>query len=246
MEETGSTEKLTNAVFDFIEELDRQQDVSSLLGAFHGLVKRFGFVSYCIGDASSPHKQRSGRIWAVTWPEGWLRRFLDHNYIADDPIVQEILTHNKPFRWRDVRVDEAGLSGQIMDEAGEFRLKDGFGLPIYSPDGSVIGISLGAEHYELDKRDEYGLHLAAIYFHAKLERLRAQAAPRPLVPRLTPRERECLTWVAAGKTDWEISQILNIAQQTAHEHVQNALVKLNATTRAQAVAIALLTRQISA
>jgi LuxR family quorum sensing-dependent transcriptional regulator len=50
--------------------------------------------------------------------------------------------------------------------------------------------------------------------------------------------------VAAGKTDWEISQILNIAEQTAHEYVQNALTKLNATTRAQAVAIAIFTKQI--
>ena len=62
--------------------------------------------------------------------------------------------------------------------------------------------------------------------------------------RLTPRERECLEWVAAGKTDWEISQILNISEQTAHGYVQNALTKLNARTRAQAVALAIHSSQI--
>ena len=68
--------------------------------------------------------------------------------------------------------------------------------------------------------------------------------PTAKVSKLTPRERECLSWVASGKTDWEISQILNISEQTAHEYVQNAISKLNATTRAQAVAVAMLTRQI--
>jgi DNA-binding CsgD family transcriptional regulator len=73
--------------------------------------------------------------------------------------------------------------------------------------------------------------------------LRAQR-PAPPGPNLTPRERECLKWVAAGKTDWEISQILNISEQTAHGYVQNALIKLGARTRAQAVAQALLSAQL--
>jgi hypothetical protein len=46
------------------------------------------------------------------------------------------------------------------------------------------------------------------------------------------------------KTDWEISQILNISEKTAREYVQNALMKLKATTRAQAVAAAIFTKQL--
>jgi DNA-binding CsgD family transcriptional regulator len=86
--------------------------------------------------------------------------------------------------------------------------------------------------------------MSAHYFHARLGRIRARNAPPSRGPRLTPRERECLTWVASGKTDWEISQILRIAEQTVHEYVQNALIKLNATTRAQAVAVAIVSKQI--
>jgi len=86
--------------------------------------------------------------------------------------------------------------------------------------------------------------MAAIYFHAKLEQLRAGPTSRFAESRMTPRERECLSWVAAGKTDWEISQILSIAEQTVHEYVQNTLIKLRAATRAQAVATAIFTKQI--
>ena len=49
--------------------------------------------------------------------------------------------------------------------------------------------------------------------------------------------------MAAGKTDWEFAQILAISEQTAHGYVQNALVKLGARTRAQAVAL-MLTSQL--
>jgi DNA-binding CsgD family transcriptional regulator len=61
---------------------------------------------------------------------------------------------------------------------------------------------------------------------------------------LTPREREVLTWVAKGKSAWEISQILHIAKRTVDAHVQTAAHKLGAANRAQAVAIALLHRLI--
>ena len=61
---------------------------------------------------------------------------------------------------------------------------------------------------------------------------------------LTPREREILTWVAKGKSAWEIGKILHIVKRTVDAHVQTATRKLGAANRAQAVAIALLHRLI--
>jgi DNA-binding CsgD family transcriptional regulator len=61
---------------------------------------------------------------------------------------------------------------------------------------------------------------------------------------LTPREREVLTWVAKGKSAWEIGEILHITKRTVDEHVQTAARKLGAANRAQAVAVALLHRLI--
>ena len=161
-----------------------------------------------------------------------------------DPLIRHMGTTSEPFRWSDVRAGAGPVALQVLDEATEFGMNDGFALPIYGTDGAMIGVTVAAEHYELDKRDEAALHMAAIYFHAKFSRFRMRNPPIPKVSKLTPRERECLSWVASGKTDWEISQILNISEQTAHEYVQNAITKLNATTRAQAVAVAMLTRQI--
>jgi DNA-binding CsgD family transcriptional regulator len=85
--------------------------------------------------------------------------------------------------------------------------------------------------------------MASLYLHAKWSELRP-CRPEDPEGRLTPRERECLAWIASGKTDWEISQILAISRQTVHGYVQSALSRLGARTRAQAVALAMHSRQI--
>lgn len=53
--------------------------------------------------------------------------------------------------------------------------------------------------------------------------------------RLSPRERDCLVFVAQGKSDWEIGMILGVSKTTAHTHIENAKRKLDCRTRAQAV-----------
>jgi LuxR family quorum sensing-dependent transcriptional regulator len=80
-----------------------------------------------------------------------------------------------------------------------------------------------------------------------LEALRRKDAKQsePAAIHLTTRERDCLSWVASGKTDWEIGQILGISAATAKEYVNRAMHKLDAVSRAQAVAVAIQNRQIS-
>jgi LuxR family quorum sensing-dependent transcriptional regulator len=52
---------------------------------------------------------------------------------------------------------------------------------------------------------------------------------------LTPREREIMQWVAVGKTDDEIADILSIGTTTVTSHVENAKQKLDAFRRTYAV-----------
>ena len=57
-----------------------------------------------------------------------------------------------------------------------------------------------------------------------------------VAPALTDRERDCLAWAAEGKTEWEIGQILSIAESTVDSHLSRVRAKLGANTRTQAVA----------
>ena len=56
---------------------------------------------------------------------------------------------------------------------------------------------------------------------------------------LTPREAEVLTWVAQGKSNYEIGVILSACTGTICKHVEHILAKLNVENRTAAAVIAL-------
>jgi DNA-binding CsgD family transcriptional regulator len=82
------------------------------------------------------------------------------------------------------------------------------------------------------------IHLISHTFMRQLDRIQGESgAERGL---LTRREAECLDWVARGKTSQEIASVLRRSTETVEFHLSNAMQKLNARSRAHAVAIACL------
>jgi DNA-binding CsgD family transcriptional regulator len=56
---------------------------------------------------------------------------------------------------------------------------------------------------------------------------------------LSERERECLFWVAEGKTTDDVALIVGVSANTANRYIAHAIRKLSAANRAKAVAIAI-------
>ncbi|TCT07281.1 helix-turn-helix domain-containing protein [Paralcaligenes ureilyticus] len=52
---------------------------------------------------------------------------------------------------------------------------------------------------------------------------------------LTTKELSCLRWAAIGKTSWEMSMILGMAERTVNFHIQNACQKLQVRGRQAAI-----------
>lgn len=92
------------------------------------------------------------------------------------------------------------------------------------------------------------LTLAATLFHVRqtgappLQSPSAGAQSAPV--RLTPREREVLSWVAAGKSYWEVGRILGISERTVRHFMANSRAKLDAVSNKQAVALAVASELI--
>lgn len=55
---------------------------------------------------------------------------------------------------------------------------------------------------------------------------------------LTPREAEVLSWVAKGKTNRDIAEILGMSPRTVSKHLEHVFEKLGVETRAAAAALA--------
>ena len=52
----------------------------------------------------------------------------------------------------------------------------------------------------------------------------------------TERERQVFLWVREGKTNWEIGEILGIAERTVRFHIENIFKKLDVSSRIQVAA----------
>ena len=72
-----------------------------------------------------------------------------------------------------------------------------------------------------------------------------QVRPSEPIAALTERQKECVVWVAAGKTDWEISQILGIAEETVADHLKHARDRYGGGNRTTLVARTLYDTSIS-
>lgn len=62
---------------------------------------------------------------------------------------------------------------------------------------------------------------------------------------LNDKEIEILTWIARGKTAWEVATILGLSRRTVEWHLKNSKAKLQATNITHAVATAVGARKIA-
>lgn len=62
----------------------------------------------------------------------------------------------------------------------------------------------------------------AFAFEAARKLYLVRPASAASAPVLTDRQRDCVLWVARGKSDWEISRILGISEETVIRHLKHA------------------------
>ena len=120
-------------------------------------------------------------------------------------------------------------------------------LTMFDDDDSIFSaLRAGARGYLLKGADREqircGIQAAAngeIIFGAQLaERMLGYftaAAPPPVFPQLTEREREVLELVAQGQDNTSIAARLRLSQKTVRNNVSNILAKLQVADRAQAI-----------
>ena len=113
--------------------------------------------------------------------------------------------------------------------------------PVHLPFGQVGAVSFtmpDRERNDLSAEfaafgDELGVY--ARTFVSGYVPVMCRAQRLPAGSRLSKREVECLRWAAIGKTDFEISTIIERSRATVRFHIHNASIKLDAVNRSQTV-----------
>lgn len=175
------------------------------------------------------------------YPPAWRARYEDAGYAEIDPLIRHCLSRTVPLIWDDDLFK--GPAARIRDEAKTYGLVYGVSCPVHDRGGTFSMLSMATDcpfqHLEADTLRLLSLsQLFANFVHSAMRKLLDSECRQQSACDLTAREREALQWAGRGKTAWEISKILGIGQRTAVFHLSNAVRKLGANNRAQAVVIA--------
>src|ERR1700722_12618689 len=222
---------------DFVDAVERL-NAPGVIQLFESEIKACGFHAYIMAGLPAPGTALAELTVANGWPTEWFELYTRENFSAMDPVPRHGAGTVQPFEWSEARYDKDDdpAAHLVMTRATEFRLMDGYCIPMHYDDGGAV-ISLATEHLHLDPVAKSALQLIGVYAHNRIRSLaRPQQEKRDL---LTAREREVLRWVAGGKTSWEISVILRISERTVKFHLVEASRKLNALNRTAAVPKAL-------
>lgn len=177
----------------------------------------------------------------LNYPDEWQERYFEMGYDRIDPIIKMSRRRAGSFRWSELYNDTSTNEDErrVFDEAATFGLRSGISVPLHGPDGSFAIMSFArARNCEFKNRAVTYLQLAAFHFHLRVAKF-ANVSAAEEAPDLSLRERECILWVARGKSSWEIGRILGISVNTVNFHVKNVLRKLDTDSRTAAAIKAL-------
>lgn len=234
---------------NFTETAKRVSSIDELASEFDAVTRDFGIERYALVSLADFYLPRNKLIGFSRFPAGWDDHYAEKRYYELDPIFQLTPTYELPFTWDSDLVRKGLTKDQIefFREAKEVGMAFGLSVPVHSVAQPPAVVSVAGSTDDLSPEQIHSVHLMALYLHGAAVRLykRRHGPAGDSKPTLSVRERECLRWVATGKTNWEIGRILSISENTVHYHIERAKRKLDASTRTQAVVSALFEDHIS-
>lgn len=99
-------------------------------------------------------------------------------------------------------------------------------------------VSVAADGRALVARRLGPVGLGEVMWLIALRAADAVAPSRLGTASLTPRETEVLSWIAKGKTNRDVGEILGMSPRTVNKHLEHVFEKLGVETRAAAAALA--------
>jgi len=174
----------------------------------------------------------------TNYPEAWKSHYVA-NYLHDiDPTIQAAARSVAPVDWSRLKRDPGYKN--VFQHSRDFGLPfQGMSVPIRGMLGDVgvlcVCSSLSESEWTGLKREITGSLLQnAVHLHDTV--INTDPLTKKLYqPQLSTRETEVLQWVAAGKSQQDIGDILCISLRTVEVHLRSAREKLCAVSTAQAV-----------
>jgi DNA-binding CsgD family transcriptional regulator len=172
----------------------------------------------------------------LTYPPAWLARYLAMGYADIDPVLREGFRRTLPFQWRELEISGGPEAAFLADSAAHGVGPHGYSIPVSTKHGhrGLLAVAYSGSEEEWSKFLS-ATQPSLIQIAARLHRRVVGELFGEDRPHLTPRELECLRWIALGKDTTEIAAILRISPHTTRDYLKSVHYKLDCATSAQAV-----------
>lgn len=231
-------------VLDICESLLEVQDLDqyhrTLALAAHALsCDTFGGFFMQEGNAAAGS---TPRVQGFTNVPAGFQTYFAADAARRDPVMQLMKRSSLPLVWNKDTYVDAGR-GDMWEEGASWGMASGMIVAMHLPGGKhfCLGIETSKQLKPGDPScaaDLADLSLIVAYAQAAAEKLVLDPETDQANP-LSVREREVLAWSAAGKTAWETSRILSIAESTVTKHLDSAMKKMLCANKTHAVARAI-------
>lgn len=204
-----------------IRELASEAELAEALGE---IALDLGFRYFALTHHVDVRKS-SAAIRLHNYPAGWAEWFDEQQLGATDPVHRASNRTSVGFAWSRIgeMIPLTPRDQTVLKLARDAGIGDGFTVPAHVPGEAHGSCSFAAASGVALREEQLPLaQLAGAFAFEAARRMRRLREPQPPLPRLTDRQRECLTWAARGKSDWEISRILGVSHETVIRHLKQA------------------------
>ena len=227
----------TLSLSDFAAACRDEDDVRGLWQLTVAFYRARGIdkISYHSDTGRGPDHKDKG-VAAVGFPKGWVCHYIEADLVKIDPIPELALTMTRPFRWSEtaglMRLSEAQEG--YMRQLAQANLGDGLAMQVFGPNlrNAYVGLGFADRDRQFEPAEMFELQCAAQIAHIRYCELTEEEERSPAD--LSPREREILEWIARGKSNSVIADILGLSRHTVDTITRRIYDKLNVNDRTTA------------
>ena len=234
---------------NFLRDVGATSTEIELADALATVTREMGFTYFALAHHVDIRRAPQPAIRLHNYPDDWVAYYDDNSLGVSDPVHRASHLTSVGFAWSEIpKMIALTPRDHEMLIRGEAKgIGDGFTIPANVP-GETHGSCSFANPRGTAIREE-DLPLAqlvgAFAFEAARRLWRVRSSDAAALPKLTDRQRECIMWVARGKSDWEISRILGIQHETVIRHLKQARERYGVAKRTMLAVHALFDGSIS-
>lgn len=223
-------------VGQLIGMVDEVASADDLMAAMSDICTILGFQFFALSHHVDLLKASSSAIRLHNYPARWADYYDANALGVSDPVHRASHKTRVGFRWSRMpdMIPLTASDRQVLALGREQGVGDGFTVPANVP-GEACGSCSFANEAGKPLPDDM-LWLAELVGGFAFECARRLWSVRRIIgeekaPVLTDRQRDCILWASRGKSDWEISRILGVSEETVARHIRQGCERYGVNKR---------------